>query len=345
MRVTQAKAAALLALAATALLLGFAAPASAAPPGLVADGGFLGPAAPRTLSRAEAQATWTPERIAAATPADLPGGDVSAPAAPAPRLLGYEPQTLKATILKNPTTYPNRVHGKLVGTFRGLGDYSCSATVATSGSGSLITTAGHCAYDVEHGIVATNVAFAPGYSKGSLPYGVWPVVDLIVTKEWANKAKLDYDFSMMRTGVSPFGTLQAVVGSRGLGFDQPRKQRLQAYGYPARGNKAYDGDKLVRCDSGYVPDPVKNGGPKGRGMHCDQQQGSSGGGWVAKGGYLVSSTSHGYPQLSNNLFFGPYYGGKAKSMYKAKTKFWPSIGPVKRNGKVPNKIGPKKGAA
>ena len=127
------------------------------------------------------------------------------------------------------------------------------------------------------------------------------------------------------------------------GFNQKRKQRLQAYGYPAKGKPDYNGDKLVLCTSGYVGDPYKNGGPRSRGMHCDQQQGSSGGGWVSKKKYVVSNTSHGYPQISNNLFFGPYYGNDTRSMYKAKTSFWPSIGPVKKKGKVPDKIGPSRG--
>ena len=292
------------------------------------------------MSRIEATAAWTPERVAAAPPLGLPAPET---APPAPRLAGSpEPVTLSSQILKNPTTYPNRVHGKLVGTFEGLGDYSCSATVVTSGSGSLLVTAGHCAYDVESRTVATNLAFAPGYSRNSFPYGIWPISHLIVDKGWS-KGKLDYDYAMMRTAVTPLGTLQSVVGSRGIGFNQPRKQKLQAYGYPGRGKPEYNGDKLVLCKSGYLPDPYRSGGPRGRGMRCDQQEGSSGGGWVAKKKYVVSNTSHGYPRLSQNLFFGPYYGNSVRAMYKAKTKFWPSIKPVKRKGKVPDLVGPKQG--
>lgn len=335
-------------LTATAVLLAAAGSAQAAPAGLTQEDGFYGPANPQTLSYSEARRTWTADRIAAAQPLPsdvaVPGTSPRPKAAPTPSLLGAAtPQTLKANILKNPTTYPNRLHGKLVGTFEGLGDYACSATVVTSGSGSLLTTAGHCAYDVQSGTIASNLAFAPGYSKDSVPLGVWPISNLIVDKAWAKKGKLDYDYSMMRTLVSPFGTLQSVVGSRGIGFNLKRKQRLQAYGYPAKGRKQYDGDKLVLCTSGYIGDPYDNGGPRGRGMHCDQQQGSSGGGWVADKKYVVSNTSHGYPQLSNNLFFGPYYGNAVRNMYKANTSFWPSIGPVKKKGKVPDKVGPKRG--
>ena len=128
--------------------------------------------------------------------------------------------------------------------------------------------------------------------------------------------------------------MQDIAGSRGIGFNQKRKQHLEAYGYPAKGNPRYNGDRLIRCDSGYIGDPYKSGGPQSRGMRCDMQQGASGGGWVSQHSFVVSDTSHGYPQLSKTAIFGPYFGNVAKSLYKAKTRSWPSIGPVSCNGKV-----------
>lgn len=333
--------AAIAALVALALLAPAAVPAAAAPPGMVAEDGFLGPASATPLSRAQARATWTPERIDGARPLTLAVATTSPDTAP--RLLDAPPQTLKAMILDHPARYPKRVHGKLVGSFPGIGDYACSATVITSGSGSLLVTAGHCAYDVERQVAATDLAFVPGYARDSFPYGIWPITHLIVDKDWA-RGKLDHDYAMMRTVAPPaLGSLQSQVGSRGIGFNQARKQRLQAFGYPAKGKPAYDGDKLVRCESGYLPDPYKSGGPRSRGMRCNQQQGSSGGGWVAKHEYVVSNTSHGYPRLSDNMFFGPYYGADVKRMYRAKTSFWPSVDPVRRKNGVPNLIGAKRG--
>jgi Ca2+-binding RTX toxin-like protein len=78
-------------------------------------------------------------------------------------------------------------------------------------------------------------------------------------------------------------------------------------------------------------------------MHCDQQQGSSGGGWVSQHSFVVSNTSHGYPQRSNSLFYGPYYGETAKEMYRLKMKGWPSIGPVRCGGEVASIIGSDSG--
>jgi hypothetical protein len=305
-----------------------------------ARAGVTAPPTAITLSANGQASPWTAERVAAARPLDLREGDRSvtsrrAGAVDGAEVFGNGPTTLRSSTVDHPERYPNRVHGKIVGTFRGLGDYSCSATVVSSGSGSLLTTAGHCLFDAGGtNRFATNLAFAPGTHNGQVPYGIWPVTNGITTRQWVRRGSLDYDVAMLRTQRSPSGSLQAAVGSRGIGFNQPRRQRLSAFGYPASGGRHYDGKHLIRCDSGYVPDPFKYGGPRGRGMHCDQKEGSSGGGWVAQHSFVVSNTSHGYPRLSRNLFFGPYYGSVAKSLYRADRPGWPSIGPVRCGGKV-----------
>ncbi|MBA2522334.1 MAG: hypothetical protein H0V25_03285 [Solirubrobacterales bacterium] len=311
---------------------GAVAEAVATPRGLHESGQFLAGSPPAALSYRSAQDVWTPERIADTPPLELErDGSVTTSQQPASRLFPRDAELFNSVEINKAAEYPNRVHGKLVGTFPGLGDYACSATVVNSGSGSLLTTAGHCAYDVPTKTLATNLAFVPGYQAGSIPFGVWPVGAYILTKRFA-RGDIDYDFSMMRTIVSPFGTLQGIVGARGIGFNQPRKQRLEAYGYPGSGRPSYDGAKLIRCDSGYVPDPAPR--TSSVGMHCDQQQGASGGGWVAQHSFVVSNTSHGYPQINRTLFYGPYYGAVAKALYRANTPSWPSIGPVKCGGQV-----------
>lgn len=325
-------------LAVAAIMLLAATTAAAAPPGLAGDGQFYSAATPQQLSYGSAQSYWTPERVADAPPIGLPEGDASAAGAEEPELFASGVEPFKSVTIRKAAQYPNRVHGKLVGNF-GSSTFSCSATVVSSGSGSLLTTAGHCVYDVNSRTVASNLAFIPGYSAGAFPYSVWPVTNLIVNRLWVRRGSLDYDFAMLRTGVSPYGSLQRIVGSRGIGFNDKRRQRLEAYGYPSRGNPKYNGDRLIRCDGGYVGDPQRYGGPRGRGMKCDQQQGSSGGGWVAGHSYVVSNTSHGYPQFSDNLFFGPYYGAAAKAMYRARNAFWPSAGPITCRGQVATIIG------
>lgn len=327
------------ALAASIALAGWVAAASAADrPNAVAA-----PQVATTLRADETKGYWTPGRIEAARPLDLREGATTQPAGgpvTGAELFGATAIPFKSVAVDRPEKYPNRVHGALFGTFAGVGDYSCSATVVSSGSESLIMTAGHCVFDAGgSNRFATNLAFIPAYGRNSTPYGIWTGTNAITTKQWIRRGSLDYDFAFIRLMVSPYGTIQTIIGSRGIGFNQQRRQHLSAYGYPAdRGRKVYDGTHLIRCDSGYVPDPYHDGGPRSRGMRCDMKFGASGGGWVAQRSMVVSDTSHGYPRQAKNQIFGPYYGAVAKSLYRAKTRAWPSIGPIRCNGQVASMI-------
>jgi len=320
-----------------------AAPATAGPPAVVSAPTAI------SLSAGGAEEYWTPERLADARPLDLREGDDDDPEAGSsdPSLLRSAVTPLRATIVKRPASYPNRVHGKIFGTFPGLGDFTCSGTVVTSKSGSLVTTAAHCVYDAGRGRsnqFASQLAFVPGYSSGNAPYGVFGATNAIVPGQWVRFASLDYDLAMLRIGPEGGQTVQKAVGSRGIGFDQKRRQRLSAYGYPGRGGKpAYNGERLAKCTAGYIPDPFRYGGPRSRGMRCDQQQGASGGGWVSQQSFVVSNTSHGYPRRSNNKFYGPHYGAVAKSLYRANGGGWSSIGPIRCRGQVVSIAGTSRG--
>ncbi len=340
---------------AASVAIALAAPAAAsAAPSVTAGGAGVSAVPQGSHDLAAVEDFWTPARIEAAPPVEEALDPLAAPAPEAPSAtLDPVPfstsggigspelfaSSAKGKILTNPTTYPNRVHGKLVGAFDGVGTFGCSATVVSSGSQSLLVSAGHCAYDPSAGF-ARNLAFAPGYSRDSTPYGVWPVTNVIVPNGWARGTRLDYDVSMMRVARSSEGVgLQEAVGSRGIAFDQPRRQRMQAYGYPVKGSKQYDGTKLVRCGSGYFKDPARNGGPLSVGIRCDMKQGSSGGGWVAQETFLVSDTSHGYPEYSKTKMFGPYFGAAVRSLYTASQNGWPSVKPASCHGQAATIVG------
>lgn len=296
-----------------------------------------------TLDPSVAKDYWTPERLAAAKPLDLPA-DRSEPGAPAPELFSDSATPFSSEPIRKPALYPGRVHGKLYGYFPGVGGYACSATVVTSGSQSLITTAGHCVFDAGgSNRFASALIFIPGYAFNSQPYGQWSATNIVTTRQWVRKGALDYDVAMVR--IAPKGPfhLERIVGSRGIGFDQPLHQKMQTYGYPASRNKPlYDGFHLIRCDSGYVRDPARHGGHTSRGMRCDMQQGSSGGGWVAQQSMVVSNISHGHPTVSRRELFGPYYGAAVKRLYRTRAAGFPSIGPITCQGKVATMIGTKR---
>jgi V8-like Glu-specific endopeptidase len=318
--------------------LGGATSAAAAPlpDDLQTDGPFAGFAVPPAQSRAASE-FWTPERLARAKPLDSDSVELG-DAGDSP-LAKPMPAPVVSTPV-DPKGYPNRVHGKIFMQFPNAqpGFYSCSGTIVTSGSGSLVNTAAHCVFDFHSKSLATGMVFIPGYGAGSIPYSVWPVTNFVINKRWVQRQNsYDIDSAMLR--VAPvFGVIQN-LGSRGIGFNQPRRQRIQEYGYPAEGKPTYDGNSLIRCDSGYINELRGYGGPRGMGIHCDAGGGTSGGGWVAQRSFLVSNSSHNYPQYSRNQLFGPYFGSKVKALYKASTSFFPSIGPIRCGGEVASIVG------
>lgn len=288
------------------------------------------------LDPALAREYWTPERFEDARPLDLIR-DASEAEDADPEPLRAAATPLKSTEVDHPARYPNRVHGKLYGRFPGVGPFACSATVVTSRSRSLITTAGHCVFDAGNtNRFATALVFVPGFSRGASPYGGWFVTNAITTRQWVRRGELAFDLALLRVAPRSSARLQDAVGSRGIGFAQPRHRRASVYGYPADGGRPrYDGYHLIRCDSGYVRDPAPHGGPpRSRGARCDQHQGSSGGGWVAQRSIVVGNISHYHPAFSNTKLFGPLYGSVARSLYAADRPGWPSIGPIRCRGQV-----------
>lgn len=326
--------------------------ASAAAPGVGAEELNIGPkfvtSGPgfETLSRSEATEFWTPERLAKAQPLDLPtsGGTASRFESPPKAIPGSVP--LDSTTIASTGKYPNRTHGKLFGV---MGDsvYTCSATLVTSTSASMLTTAGHCVVDPATRTAASYLVFAPAYTNGQFPFFIWPVTNVITNREWGLKGNLNFDFAYLRIVPGSGRGLQNVIGSRGIAFNQPVKQRVDAYGYPASGpSPDYNGENMIRCNSGYVPDKSRDRfhrGPSSIGIRCDQQGGASGGGFVIQNSAVASVVSHGHltrgGSIERGRVYGPRFGATAKGMYKANTDGWPSIGPVGCLGSVADFVG------
>ena len=218
-------------------------------------------------------------------------------------------------------------HGKVFFTIpKGseAGDYVCSGTAVNSKRRSLVWTAGHCVYDFEAadpGGFSTNFIFVPGYKDGVAPYGEWPAKKLGTTVGWKSAGNIRFDLgaAVVRTDATG-AKLQDVVGATGIGFNQPRAQTLQAFGYPAvQPPLEFTGEREFRCTGRPfgVDRPSGTVGPATTGIECDMTAGSSGGGWI--GGttapILLSVTSYGYPTELDHLY-GPYMSTGAKALYK-----------------------------
>ncbi|MCL4286515.1 MAG: peptidase [Thermoleophilia bacterium] len=222
-----------------------------------------------------------------------------------------------AVAVADPAASDVRAHGKVFFTVtkgNAPGDYVCSGTAVNSRNRSLVWTAGHCVFDHhDRGGRVVNFAFVPAYDRGETPYGTWPARKLATTGRWRRDGNLRFDVGAAivrrRDGIA----LQAVVGARGIGFDQPRRRDYSVFGYPAI--DPFDGEREYRCDSRYRGADLPGGpGPKTMSLGCDMTRGASGGGWIA-GGTLLSVTSYGYKSAPGKLF-GPYMSRTAKRLYK-----------------------------
>lgn len=278
---------------------------------------------------------WTRDRMSAARPAPMPKIDPEdlgdAPVDRGEPLLveGAEPRqkysttdsTMSASAtstpipfqrfqIDNPAATEYAKHGALFFTSPITGyDYACSGTVINSDNESVVWTAGHCLY--EQGRPSLNLVFVPGYENMTRPLGTWVADQIVVPARWQNGEDLEYDFGAFRTVPNESGSLVDVVGGRGIAFNQNPNEDFQSFGYPAFPMEKFDGEHLQTC--------VSTG--SGRiavgaiAMGCDMEQGSSGGGWVMRGGYVASNVSGGNMELWPNMALGPYLGDEARTVF------------------------------
>ncbi len=215
------------------------------------------------------------------------------------------------------TSHPNRAHGKVFFTLPGEGDFTCSGTVVTSNSHSVVLTAGHC---VHHGGpgggFATRWMFVPGYREGSRPFGEWPATRLASTTGWIGSGNFSLDVGAALVARNGNGQgIEDVVGARGIEFNRTRDQLYRAYGYPSQQPPLeFDGEHLFACDSSYGGDDDTRSPPEPMVIGCDMNAGSSGGSWVVDGAVVNSVSSYKY-LLEPDHIYGPYFGVVAEDLY------------------------------
>jgi hypothetical protein len=303
-----------------ALLVALALPAAAAASPVVRDAAG---------SAAAVRDYWTKERMREAEPVVTPppaatlAGPAERPGEPtyvAPADAGQAPQPQLrrgAVAVPDPSASGIRAHGKVFFTVtkgNAPDDYACSGTAVSSRNRSLVWTAGHCVYDYhDRGGKVVNFAFVPAYDRGASPYGIWPARKLATTARWRRDGNIRFDLGAATVRRRDGKALQSVVGARGIGFDQPRKQDYSIFGYPAE--DPFDGEREYRCDSRYRGSDLPGGpGPETIRSRCNMTEGSSGGGWIT-GQTLLSVTSYGYTSQPGKLY-GPYMSRTAKKLYK-----------------------------
>ncbi len=277
-------------------------------------------------SASEVREYWTPERMRNAIPGDALLAEV-ADSSPLPDLgLGLgsaEARRAQARKVDNPKSKPYRTHGKVFFTL-GVANYVCSGTSVKSRTKSLVVTAGHCTYSQTDGY-ASNFMFVPAYKDGAHPFGEWTAKKLKATPQWENSENESYDVGMATMRKRNNGKkLAQVVGKRGIAFNQGRNLDFAVFGYPAE--DPYDGESMYRCNAPAQGTDNDMPNPKPTRIDCDMTGGSSGGGWIIRGGDVNSVVSYGYECIviilpcgnpEEGKLFGPYFGDEIKKLYRS----------------------------
>lgn len=185
---------------------------------------------------------------------------------------------------------------------------SCSGTVVSSESGSVIVSAGHCFWDFERSRTWEQILFVPGDRDNGItsPWGIWDVAEVFYPTQFVEGAHVDeqgrtlgpgwpYDFAFAVIEPDASGrTIQSLTGGQGITFAQ-RYSGVLMVGYPS--NDPFDGSLPRYCSATtanfgnlYWPHVT---------ARCDQTGGSSGSSWVtgadpnSGAGFVTAVTSTG----------------------------------------------------
>ncbi len=282
---------------------------------------------------------WTVERMQAATPAAVDSSDIPAPGESLPLVAKGEPTIVPSqgiagpsrlsSIISNPTTLPNRLHGKVffqARNFNGVWvNYVCSGTVVNSPSKRVVFTDGHCVFE---NFWSRRVVFVPGYYTPDptpenpdpnpvRPFGEFAAKRITAPARWVKNQwsrpsyALSYDVgAMVLKGLTPVQT--AIGGARGIAFNVGRGREYTSYGYPA--GFPFDGGSLVTCTGTFGGRDPGTFSPSPGWIPCDMTGGSSGGGWIFDNEFLNSVNSYGYGKSPTRMY-GPYFGKVIKRLY------------------------------
>jgi len=218
--------------------------------------------------------------------------------------------------------------------------YVCSATLVDDfrTGESLVLTAGHCVYDNENNVFATNWMFIPNYDADPEPlttngsfcsgtlYGCWTADALVVHDGFASEPGFtegailhDFAFAVLGPGGHSGNSIaDNALGDQAIQFSAITEGFVHAFGYPHA--RPYNGTDLVYCAGNVGFDA--NFGNQTYGLACNMTGGASGGGWFitfneATGeGTLMSVNSYKYSNDRNKMY-GPKFNSDTQDVYNA----------------------------
>ncbi|MFI1385474.1 trypsin-like serine peptidase [Embleya sp. NPDC020886] len=186
-----------------------------------------------------AEGDRTAANLLGAAPTDAP----SAPAPPVPTESSTEVEPLPAS---EPLQASTIAATPAIGALLRGGDgedpeHFCTATVVQSPNRNLVVTAAHCVYG---DAFTTDIAFAPGYHDGVMPYGVWVPSRIDVDPRWVTDGDPAYDVAFLqvrRPGSDE--RIETVTGAERLAFGSSPSRPARLVGYPD------DEDEPIGCQN------------------------------------------------------------------------------------------------
>lgn len=258
---------------------------------------------------------WTPDRMAKATADSMP--ELSSKAAktfnkssvkslcirplctPAQETISYSdwPNPIPDPIMHAGIEHPRTV-GRIFSTKYPegkdpIGD-SCTGTVITSSSESLIITAGHCVWPDKRDATSSHITFVPAHhvlDNGTAdglpqsPFDTWDVTSAIALDCWIEQAENSCDQAILKVAPrqSDGATLQSVVGSVGLTIGgssvrgktpaEPYLPHLTMHSYPLIDLERFDEDfqpiegQVYKCEESSFSNGLFLDGIQ---MHCEE---------------------------------------------------------------------------
>ncbi|GAA4636315.1 hypothetical protein GCM10023196_085570 [Actinoallomurus vinaceus] len=304
--------------------------------------GGTGKASP---SAADGADYWTPERMAAATPAadptdtsttpssppssgisqsspgSLPAGSAAAPGTVTPQALTYFWQS---KVWASHGVMPATTIGKLYFTDTSGEGHWCTATTIASNNRSTIWTAGHCVTDGKKHWYS-KFLFAPDYHDAEWPYGTWSGKAWAAPNGYYDGGDSMYDMAAIALYNNNSGSkVGDVVGQQGYQFSDSNSGRLwpdvRSFGYPQDTHPARSDIDPNAHDLRFCVGEVTT--PAYQEISCDMGHGASGGpslydlqlsrGW----GYIIGLNSF-QNSMASHINFGPVLGTAAVNALNA----------------------------
>lgn len=283
------------------------------------------------------EAFWTPERMKAAKPMSLrthngtgnrgqqaPSKAVDAERGATVIINGELPGvTGSGSRVATSAFLPTQTAGKVYFTL-GFYTYTCSASVVSSPSKSLVVTAAHCVYDVDTQQWATDWMFVPAYDASNEPRGRWSAKRLVALKQYTDSTSfgkaIHYDVAFAVMSRVSNRRIADVTGSQGIAFNLARTGITYSFGYPAN---IADGEIMSSCMGRYLSENCGDSTFVGPSRRCGMEGGSSGGPWLQRFndttglGTITSVTSFGCPYLTPYVVYGPAFNSRVQTLYNS----------------------------